>query len=262
MSLVCEVLACAAISVALIKATRLLITLTRITKIVSNAATATTAGNITATSNSTLTSLPNLTSVGTVTSGTWSGTAIPLNNGGTGATNAEAARANLGLVIGTNVQAPLTAGTDYQTPLIAGSNYIVPNSSIAANTKTKITFELILIKQTIHLLKKEQADSGAFSFRNEIQVGFLEQEPELNPKHSILEAVLDSKNPVIQAVQNYEKALLSGTGFDHALEQIQIGKIDKKCIGALFFHTTQHLSCRRGFNKGIRRSLVIYQLIF
>ena len=83
----------------------------------------------------------NLTTVGTITSGTWSGTTIAISNGGTGATNAVAARSKLGLVIGTDVQAPLIAGTDYQTPLIAGSNYIVPNSSIAANTKTKITFD-------------------------------------------------------------------------------------------------------------------------
>jgi hypothetical protein len=83
----------------------------------------------------------NLTTVGTITSGTWSGTTIAISNGGTGATNAAAARSKLGLVIGTDVQAPLIAGTDYQTPLIAGSNYIVPNSSIAANTKTKITFD-------------------------------------------------------------------------------------------------------------------------
>jgi hypothetical protein len=82
-----------------------------------------------------------LTTVGTITSGTWSGTAISLNNGGTGATNAAAARANLGLIIGTNVQAPLIAGTDYQIPLTAGTSYIVPNSSITAATKTKITYD-------------------------------------------------------------------------------------------------------------------------
>lgn len=82
-----------------------------------------------------------LTTVGTITSGTWSGTAISLNNGGTGATNAAAARTNLGLVIGTNVQAPLIAGTDYQIPLTAGTSYIVPNSSIPAATKTKITYD-------------------------------------------------------------------------------------------------------------------------
>jgi uncharacterized protein (TIGR02145 family) len=80
---------------------------------------------------STWTGTSSLTTVGTITSGTWSGTAISLNNGGTGATTAAAARTNLGLVIGTNVQAPLVAGTDY----------LVPNSAISASTNTKITYD-------------------------------------------------------------------------------------------------------------------------
>lgn len=46
-----------------------------------------------------------LTSVGTITSGTWNGTTIAVANGGTGATDAGTARTNLGLAIGTNVQA-------------------------------------------------------------------------------------------------------------------------------------------------------------
>jgi hypothetical protein len=56
----------------------------------------------------------NIASDGTITSG--SSAVIAVEKGGTGATTASAARTNLGLVIGTNVQAPLVAGTDYLVP--------------------------------------------------------------------------------------------------------------------------------------------------
>jgi len=46
-----------------------------------------------------------LTSVGTISTGVWSGTDVAVAHGGTGASTAANARTNLGLVIGTNVQA-------------------------------------------------------------------------------------------------------------------------------------------------------------
>ena len=107
-----------------------------------NAATATSAGNITATANTTLTSLSSLATVGTITSGVWSGTAVAVEKGGTGATTASAARTNLGLVIGTNVQAPLVAGTDYLTPTGSAAsltNFPTLNQNTSGNAATATT---------------------------------------------------------------------------------------------------------------------------
>ena len=107
-----------------------------------NAATATTAGNITATANTTLTSLSNLATVGTITSGVWSGTAVAVEKGGTGATTASAARTNLGLVIGTDVQAPLVAGTNYLTPTGSAAsltNFPTFNQNTTGNASTATT---------------------------------------------------------------------------------------------------------------------------
>ena len=145
------------------------------------ATTATTAGNITATSNTTLTSLSNLNTVGTITSGVWSGTAVAVEKGGTGATNATAARANLGLVIGANVQAPLIAGTDYQIPLTAGTNYIVPNSSIAGATKTKITYDTKgLITAGVDATTADIAPSSNRNYVTDAQAGVISNTSGIN----------------------------------------------------------------------------------
>ena len=70
-----------------------------------------------------------LTSVGTITSGTWNGTTIAVANGGTGATDAGTARTNLGLAIGTDVQA-------YNSTLaaVAGGTYTGDDSITTVGT--------------------------------------------------------------------------------------------------------------------------------
>ena len=64
---------------------------------------------------STYTGQSSITTLGTITSGTWNGSAVGISYGGTGATSASAARSNLGLVIGTDVQ-----GYDIELAAIAG----------------------------------------------------------------------------------------------------------------------------------------------
>ena len=84
-------------------------------------------------------------SLGTVVSGTWQGTAVGLVYGGTGAATASGARSNLGLVIGTDVQAfdadtakldlaqSFTAAQRGTVVTIAGSGTVTPNFAIANN---------------------------------------------------------------------------------------------------------------------------------
>jgi hypothetical protein len=101
-----------------------------------SATTATTAGNITATANTTLTSLSNLNTVGTITSGTWSGTTIAVANGGTGATNASGARANLGVIATTEKGANngvATLGNDGKIPSAQIPSVSFQSATVVAN---------------------------------------------------------------------------------------------------------------------------------
>lgn len=57
------------------------------------------------------------------------------------------------------------------------------------------------------LAGKESADSGEVSYRKLLKVGFLDQDPELNPSLSIEETIFASDNEMLRAISTYEKAL-------------------------------------------------------
>lgn len=92
-------------------------------------------GNVENTALSTWAGSTNITTLGTVSTGTWSATAIAVNKGGTGATDAGTARTNLGLAIGTDVQA-------YNSTLaaVAGGTYTGDDSIATVGTITAGTW--------------------------------------------------------------------------------------------------------------------------
>ncbi|PKP10589.1 MAG: ABC transporter [Bacteroidetes bacterium HGW-Bacteroidetes-4] len=53
---------------------------------------------------------------------------------------------------------------------------------------------------------KDSADSGQIIFRNDISIGFLEQEPSLNPELTVMDQIYLSSDEVLTAIKNYESA--------------------------------------------------------
>ncbi len=65
---------------------------------------------------------------------------------------------------------------------------------------------------------KDTAESGKVIFRNDISVGYLEQDPRLNPQHTLFEEVFSSDAPVLQLIKAYEQAI--GSNDLEALEKL------------------------------------------
>ena len=77
---------------------------------------------------------PNITSVGTITSGTWTATDVGVTHGGTGASDAGTARTNLGLAIGTDVQAYNATLAAVAASTYTGDNAITTVGTIGTGT--------------------------------------------------------------------------------------------------------------------------------
>jgi hypothetical protein len=80
-----------------------------------------------------------LTSVGTIATGVWNGTTIAIANGGTGATDAANARTNLGLAIGSNVQAYSSILANVAAGTYSGDDDIVTVGTITSGTWSATT---------------------------------------------------------------------------------------------------------------------------
>ena len=80
-----------------------------------------------------------LTSVGTIATGTWQANTVAVNYGGTGATDAANARINLGLAIGSNVQAYSSILANVAAGTYSGDDDIVTVGTITSGTWSATT---------------------------------------------------------------------------------------------------------------------------
>ncbi len=70
----------------------------------------------------------------------------------------------------------------------------------------------------------ETPDTGKSTLMNQGSIGYLRQNPDLNPEDTVLEAAFNAKGELIQAVKNYEKAIESQDPklLDSAIERMNV----------------------------------------
>jgi len=83
------------------------------------------AGTLTTATQNNVTTMTSLATTGTITTGTWEATDVGVSHGGTGASNASDARTNLGVAIGSDVQAYDAALDDISGLAVTDGNIIV-----------------------------------------------------------------------------------------------------------------------------------------
>ena len=56
---------------------------------------------------------------------------------------------------------------------------------------------------------EDTCDSGEITYRKNIAVSFLSQDPKFNDNLTIEESIFNSDNPILKVISNYEKAILN-----------------------------------------------------
>jgi len=90
---------------------------------------------------------------------------------------------------------------------------------VAKNGSGKSTLLRVIAGQ-----EAPEGEASKIIMRRDAKIGYLEQEPVFLDAHSIIEAVLDSDNPIIKAIRVYEEALLFSE--NEAEMQTALAKMD------------------------------------
>ena len=72
---------------------------------------------------------------------------------------------------------------------------------------------------------EDTCDSGEITYRKNIAVSFLSQDPKLNDNLTIEESIFNSDNPILKVISNYEKAILNSEdteNYQKAFEEMEL----------------------------------------